>query len=212
VGSYFLLIIAAIMKYISILGESRSSSTGDHGMDDLLNLYRELGYTSVQSFLDGVNVLFEGDGSETEQEISVKISKAIEKKFGFKVPVIARTVKNIELSIKVNPFAKIYRTDTKSLHLTMLSEVPTEKVLTEIEKVSSPPDEFTIVEKDVFLHCFGKYEDSKLNTHFFEDKLGVLGATRKWQIVTKLVDTAKRLEKEAAAELANNTPSTDDQD
>jgi hypothetical protein len=37
-----------------------------------------------------------------------------------------------------------------------------------------------------------------------------LGATRKWQIVTKLVDTAKRLEKEAAAELANNTPSNDD--
>ena len=191
-------------------------------MDDLLNLYRELGYTNVQNFLDGVNVLFEGDGSETEQEISTKITDSIEKKFGFRVPVIARTVKNVELSIKANPFAKIYRTDTKSLHLTMLSEVPSDKKLEEMEKVSSPPDEFTIVEKDVFLHCFGKYEDSKLNTHFFEDKLDVMAATRKWQIVTKLVDTAKRVEKEAAAaaELASNVepdivdddPDEDDED
>jgi len=110
------------------------------------------------------------------------------------------------LSIKANPFAKIYRTDTKSLHLTMLLEAPDEDSLERMAKVSSPPDEFTIVDNDVFLHCFGKYEDSKLNTHYFEDELGIMGATRKWQIVTKLVDTAKRVEKEAlaAAELAKN--------
>ena len=51
-------------------------------------------------------------------------------------------------------------------------------------------DQFTIIGHTVYLHCLS-YGKTKLNNHFFENKLKVIATTRNFRTVNKLYALAK---------------------
>ena len=62
------------------------------------------------------------------------------------------------------------------------------KNVTKTESYNYAPDQFVILDKDVFLFCEGKYHKSKLTNNFFEKKLNVAATTRNWKTVLKLLE------------------------
>lgn len=58
-------------------------------MAELKRTLEETGLKSVRTYIQSGNVLFDSDGEETE--LLEKMEQAIEKRFGFSVPVVLRT-------------------------------------------------------------------------------------------------------------------------
>lgn len=177
-------------KYISILRGINVGGKRKILMADLKALYEQLGFTNITTYIQSGNVLFDVATKENSKQIGIKISKAIFDKYGFEVPVIIRTIDEIEKAIKNNPFLKNQAVDTANLHLTFLEDIPDISHHQKIIEIEFPADKFQIIGKDVFIACAGKYSDSKLTNAFFESKLKVAATTRNWQTVNKLMELA----------------------
>lgn len=158
-------------------------------MADLKSLLEALGYTEVSTYIQSGNVFFKA--SETaHQKLENAIEKAIKDQYGFDVPVIVRTAKELECAVESNPFYH-EETDVNKLHLTFLKAQPEIENKKLTESYSYEPDQFEIIGNDVFIYCENKYHQSKLTNNFFEKKLKVGATTRNWKTVLKLIERSK---------------------
>lgn len=175
-------------KYISIL---RGINVGGHRkilMADLRELYQSLGFENIITYIQSGNVIFETNKKNHNKTFTKKIKEAIFEKYGFDVPVIIRSAEEIKNILETNPFAKKEGVDIKNLLLTFLEEIPDDDDLEKIKTFDFSPDEFQIIENNVFLFIEGSYHKSKLTNNFFEKKLKVSATTRNWKTVNKLLE------------------------
>lgn len=174
----------AILRGINVGGKRKIL------MADLKRLFEDLGFTDIETYIQSGNVIFKTEKESSTIEIANTIEKDISDKYGFSVPVIVRTYKELEESVQKNPFYK-NDIDINHLHLTFLSEEPTKVNREQAEKYNYEPDKFEIKDKDVFVYCEGKYHQSKLTNNFFESKLKGSATTRNWKTVLKLNELSK---------------------
>ncbi len=173
-------------RYVSILRGINVGGKSKILMADLRRLYKALGFFNAVTYIQSGNVIFNFQ-EENCQVLALKISNAIEKAYGFSVPVIVRTVEEIARIVSGNPFLEGTPTDIERLHLTFLQDIPTAENTIQIKQKNVSPDAFSIVGNDVFVYCSGKYSDSKLTNQFFESKLKTTATTRNWKTVVKLL-------------------------
>jgi len=174
------------MKYISILRGINVSGQKKIKMADLKELYLKLGFSSVITYIQSGNVIFES--AESDQcSLSKSIELAIEKQYGFDVPVQIRDAEDLTEILDAIPFeeASVEENGSKIL-VTFLASVPSvEKVETLMGFVNSP-EKLLIKGCEVYLFCPNGYGKSKLTTTFVEKKLGISATTRNWKSVKKL--------------------------
>lgn len=178
--------------YISILRGINVSGQKKILMADLRALYEKLGFKEVKSYIQSGNVIFKSQKELEEIETSKKIEEAIEKKYDFHVPVIIRSLSDMEKIIASNPFLPVESIDSKKLHVTFLGENPAEEKVTEIEQLDFVPDKFAIKDKEVYLHIPDSYGNTKLSNSFFEKKLKVTATTRNWTTINTLCEMASK--------------------
>ncbi len=123
--SYFI----TMQKYISILRGINVAGQRKILMKDLKELYQNLGFENVETYIQSGNVLFNTDLDRSE--ISDKIEKAIFNKYAFEVPVIIRTKEELHKIHTSNPFFTQFQTQEEkeklindNLYLTFLQEIP----------------------------------------------------------------------------------------
>lgn len=172
----------AILRGINVSGKNKIL------MSDLKLMLEGLRFKDVVTYIQSGNVAFKADQKLSNEFLASKIETAIAKQFGFNVPVIVRSKKEIENVIKVNPFLKNKKNAPEKLHVTFLSAAPFKTELESILKFDFAPDEFVILDKEVFLHIPESYGETKLSNKFFESKLKVTATTRNWNTVNKLVE------------------------
>ena len=176
-------------KYIAILRGINVGGRRKILMFDLKKLFMKLDFTNIQTYIQSGNVIFEADSKDDDTTLSNRIEQNISKTFGFEVPVIIRTSREIEQAISNNPFL-INKAEVEGLFLTFLKDVPSSEKLESIKNFDFSPDKFEIVGKDIFGYCAGKYHKTKLSNQFFESKLKVSATTRNWKTVNKLFELA----------------------
>jgi len=177
--------------YISIL---RGINLGGHNsiqMTSLKEIYEKLGFKKVVTYIQSGNVIFKASKNESDLTFAKKIEAAILKKYKFNVPIIIRSFPEMEKIISTNPLVNQKEINIERLHVTFLSENPKQENLTIVKGIDFPPDQFIIIEKEIYLHCPDGYGISKLSNNFFENKLKVIATTRNWRTVNKLADMAK---------------------
>ncbi|MBE7641085.1 DUF1697 domain-containing protein [Salegentibacter sp. BLCTC] len=157
-------------------------------MADLKLLCEKLGLENVKTYIQSGNLIFNSDKQGFELENALE--KGIAQEFGFDVPVIVRTEKELETSIYNNSFYD-KDVDISQLYLTFLKEKPAKQHIDKVSSLDHEPDKFKIKDKDVFILCEGKYHKSKLSNSFFEKQLRVGATTRNWKTVLKLLELAK---------------------
>lgn len=157
-------------------------------MADLKSICEKLGLKNVTTYIQSGNLIFSSD--KPNSELENYLEKAIVEKFGFDVPVIVRTEKELENSINNNPFLD-KNADINQLHLTFLKEKPCKENIEKTLTFNYEPDKFKIDDKDAFIFCAGKYHESKLTNNFFEKQLKVGATTRNWKTVMKLSELIK---------------------
>ena len=172
-------------KYIVLL---RGINVGGHKkvpMADLKKLLEKTGFHNVNTLLASGNVVFESD-EENNNKLLEKITSALEKKFGFSIPVVLRGFSDIEILIILDPFKSIKVTPKTRLYATFLSEKPKKKSLT---GYTSPDKSFKIIsaEKDtIFSVLDAAIAKTPEVMGVLEKEYGKNITTRNWNTVVKI--------------------------
>jgi uncharacterized protein (DUF1697 family) len=172
--------IISILRGINVGGKNKIP------MAELKTLYEKSGFKNVTTYIQSGNVVFWAEKKEVDSLVG-KISQMIFKKYGFNVPVIVRTVDEMQSVINKNPLLKNKGIDVEKLHVTFLSEIPAKENLEKIKAHEYKPDEYIIVDREVFIFCPNGYGNTKLSNTFFENKLKVTATTRNWRTVNELL-------------------------
>jgi len=173
-------------RFISLLRGINVSGQKSIKMDSLRALYQTLGFTNIKSYIQSGNLIFDAPHNDPPKIITA-IEKAIEREFGFSVPVQLRTPLDLTSIIDHNPFAEFTEeaNGTRVL-VTFLAESPAPDKVELLQEYVSQPEKLTVLDRHVYLHCPNGYGISKLSNTFLESKLAVPATTRNWKTILKL--------------------------
>ncbi len=175
------------MRYVSILRGINVGGKRKILMADLADLFRELGFSDIVTYIQSGNVIFTCEARDIPM-LETTISDAIRHKYGWVVPVMVRTTSQIQNCLNNNHFETTENMEDKHLYVTFLQRTPDTDLIASIHHEDFLPDRFQIVDNHVYGYCHGKYSESKLTNQFFEQKLKVAATTRNWITVKKLVE------------------------
>ena len=82
--------------------------------------------------------------------------------------------------------------DPALLHVMCLASRPGKDEIAALDPHRSPPDEFVVRERDIYLHLPNGVARSKLTNAYFDKALRTIGTARNWRTMTKLCDASER--------------------
>jgi uncharacterized protein (DUF1697 family) len=170
----------SLLRGINVSGQKRIQMTA------LKEIYEELNFSNIQTFIQSGNVVFQYIESDPH-DLALNISNKIQKQFGFFVPVIVLTAPELKDIIEKNPFVEDITKKKDHQCVTFLDSQPKEIDLDIINKVKQEGEEFVINGKAVYLYCPHGFARTKLTNVFFEKKLKVNATTRNWKTATELL-------------------------
>ncbi len=179
------------MKYISLLRGINVSGQKKIKMLDLREMYTDLGFESVASYIQTGNVVFESPKVTETKALEAIIKQGIKGKFDFDVSVMVRTREEWQNTINNNPLFDKEK-DIKHFCVTLLGEIPEQEYLDSIADFKHNNDQFTIIDRAIYLYCPDGYGRTKLTNNFFEKKLKVRATTRNWRTILKLREVASQ--------------------
>jgi uncharacterized protein (DUF1697 family) len=163
-------------------------------MTDLAALYNNLGFIQSETFIQSGNVIFSSDKIKPVSDISLAIETAIHNNFGYDVPVMIRTVPEMNRILSSNPFLNEPGFDPAKMAVMFLHDDITESQIQKVADVNYPPDKFKIIGNEIYTFCPNGFGKTKLYTNFFENKMKVTGTARNWKTINTLINlAAKRL-------------------
>lgn len=164
------------------------------GMKDLTSLFINLDFSDVSTYLQSGNVIFRTAPGTNTIGIEGMIENALEKVTGMKIPVIVKSVKQINEIFTENPFLADKSIEPDKLHVTILKSVPGREKQEIFIAGYYDRERFEIRGSEIFLYCPDGYGRARLNNNFIERKLGVVSTTRNWKTITSLNEIANSLE------------------
>ncbi len=172
----------ALLRGINLAGKNSLP------MKQLATLFTTAGCSDVSTYIQSGNVIFRAK-PPVAKEIANAIAAAILDRFELRVPVVTRTLDELEKAAKSNPFLRAGK-DPDSLHLMFLADPPTKTQIAALDPKRSPGDEFSVRGRDVYLFLPNGAGRSKLNNAYFDSKLATVSTGRNWRTVLKLIDLA----------------------
>jgi uncharacterized protein (DUF1697 family) len=155
-------------------------------MAELREMFAGLKFANVRTYIQSGNVIF--DSKETDEAaLAKKISKKILSQFGFEVPVVIRTEKELSDTLKKNPFIKEKNIQEERLYITFLENEAVKELADKLKLPEGSTDRFVISGREIYLYCPGGYGETKLSNNFFESKLKVKATTRNWRTSNELL-------------------------
>jgi len=176
-----------MQRQIALLRGINLGSRRRVAMGDLRELLTGLGYNDVRTLLRSGNVVLTSkqSGKALERELQRELSSS----FGFEIAVLVRTRAELADVIERNPLAAV-ATDPKRLQVTFLSDKPDAKRLGELAGLDVAPEQFVISGREIYAWHPDGLQRSRLATALSAGKLGVIGTSRNWSTITKLLALA----------------------
>ena len=178
-----------MQTYISLLRGINVSGQKLIRMTDLTDLYKSLNFSNITTYIQSGNVVFQTDKKVNTTKLAKIIEDKITQQYDFKVPVIVRTLEELEKTISLNPFKN---EAIEHLYITFLSKAPNSIHIEKVQTLNFLPDKFKLIDKKIYLNV-SSYGKTKLTNQFFESKLMVTASTRNWKTLLKLVEIGKDL-------------------
>jgi uncharacterized protein (DUF1697 family) len=152
-------------------------------MKDLARIFADAGCSNVRTYIQSGNVIFEAPAKV--DKIGLAISEKIEKRFGYRVPLVLRTGEQLRKTIGGNPYLAT-ASDQKALHVYFLAHVPNAAAIASLDPKRSTPDAFQVIGHDIYLHMPNGMGRTKLTNAYFDSKLSTISTARNWATILKL--------------------------
>lgn len=172
-------IFISMLRGINVSGQKKII------MADLKQLFEDMGFNKVQTYIQSGNVIYLTQEKNTIL-VSQRIYEAIKLKYGFEVPVITLTNKELKDAALNNPYSATV--EIEKLAIAFLANVPGLDRTQAIDKEKYLPDTFFIEGRNLYLHIESGFGRTKLSNNFFESKLKVVATTRNMKTVNKLIE------------------------
>jgi uncharacterized protein (DUF1697 family) len=176
--------------YIAMLRGINVSGHKIIRMEHLRKSFEALGFRNVRTYVQSGNVIFEA-AKDFPIGMVEAIGERILSDFGFPVPVLLKTSKEMERIIRANPFMKKPGVDDSKLHITFLSDSAPRTAEKSLETLVTKPEQFHIKSQEIYLYCPNGYGRTRLSNSAIEKKLGVEATTRNWRSVNALLALAQ---------------------
>ncbi|HSX45979.1 MAG TPA: DUF1697 domain-containing protein [Candidatus Saccharimonadia bacterium] len=124
------------MVYVALLRGVNVGGNRKVEMAKLKQVFEELGFEKVKTFINSGNVIFVSD-SKDEGALTQKIEAAIEKGFGFSVDVLLRNIDEMAKLVKTIPDDWVTDNKVRCYVLFLWSEIDSEDIL---EKIPHKPE------------------------------------------------------------------------
>ena len=173
-------------SYVALLRGVNVGGRNQVKMTALRDLFVDLGHTDAATFIQSGNVVFKSPDRSTSGLASA-IEARIARDLGLAVRVLLRTKAELGKVIAGNPFPKA---DLTKVHVTFLAGKPEAALVRAVADHESPPDEFRVIGREVYVHCPAGYGKTKLNNAFWDRRLKTVSTARNWNSVTKLFELA----------------------
>jgi len=171
--------------YIALLRGINVSGHNMIKMDELKRVLAGLDFSGITTYIQSGNITFNTENAYPD-DLAGLIAGKILQRFGLTVPVMIRTLAEMEQISRNNPFSADPTRNPEKFHVTFLSAIPGVEREQKIHEFNFPPDEFVIHGKECYLYCPDGYGRTKLTPQFFESKLKVMTTTRNWKTIIHL--------------------------
>jgi uncharacterized protein (DUF1697 family) len=169
----------ALLRAVNVGGKNRLP------MAELRAALDAGGMGQVATVLQSGNVLLHS--TESEASVAARVAEIIERTFGLRVGVVARSSGDLVTIAARNPFlTNTDDLDPATLHVAFLADHPTKAAVATLDPERSPPDAFAIDGREVFIHYPNGSGRSRLTLSYIERALGVKGTARNWRTVERL--------------------------
>lgn len=175
-------------KYVALL---RGINVGGHNklkMAELRDALQPLGLQNIRTYIQSGNILFES--SESAELLQQQIQETIQTTFTITSTVIIRTAEEFRSIVNNCPFSEQDLADAsatatgESLHVALLSTVPTEENSAKLLQYVSEKERCMIKGRDVYLLFYDSIRNAKLSQQL--PKLEVPATARNWKTMMKL--------------------------
>jgi uncharacterized protein (DUF1697 family) len=161
-------------------------------MADLAELYRIIGLAKPETFIQSGNVVFEADRDTPADLMAVSIEKAISEKYGYDVPVMIRTSRELRDILAFNPYVSEENYDPLKMAVIFLRNSVNEEQVQKVAGLDYPPDKFFINGSEIYTFCPGGFGKTKIYTNFFERKMKVRGTARSLKTIQAVLELAEK--------------------
>ncbi len=171
----------ALLRGINVGGKNKLP------MKDLVGMFVEAGCRDVRTYIQSGNVVFSAD-PDAITPLSGIISGHIADRFGYRVPVIMRTITQLADVLHHNPFLEQGSAEDATLHVMFLADSPAPDRIEGLDPDRSPPDAFIVRGQEIYLRFPSGMATTKLSNAYFDTKLATISTARNWRTVNKLFE------------------------
>jgi len=168
----------------------RGINLGPHkriAMGELRDALGEAGYEEVQTYVQSGNIVLGTDAPPNNLE--GELERLIRDRWGFDVPVIVRTRRELAEVVKGNPLAKV-ATNPKRYQVTFLDRELEPRRVEELNALARESERLVVRGRELYAWHPEGVARSKLSAKLAGQGLGVKASARNWTTVETLLGMA----------------------
>lgn len=169
--------------YIALLRGINVSGQKKIPMAELRELLGNSGLENVQTYIQSGNVIFQSEKADIKA-LEGTIHEAIKSHFGFDVPILVVTPKELQQIFDDAPFPQ---NEKEKSYFMFLYEEPDKILVDQVRQLNYPNEVFKITDNCVYFYCSTGYGKAKCSNNFFERKLKVTATARNYKTMIKLI-------------------------
>jgi uncharacterized protein (DUF1697 family) len=158
-------------------------------MQHLARMFQDAGCSGVRTYIQSGNVIFKASQA-TCGKLSSLIANGIVDRFGYRTPVLLRSVEDLAETIRNNPFLQAGAPENW-LHVLFLESQPDPARVAALDPHRSPYDTYVVRDREIYLQCPNGVGNTKLTNAYFDSKLATVSTGRNWRTVLKLLELAQ---------------------
>lgn len=173
-----------VKTFLALLRGINVSGRNMIAMPELRSLCVELGWEGVQSYIQSGNLVFKAQSRPPS--LQTQLEQAIERRFGFKIPIIVRAAAVWPDYIRDNPFPDVSQTAPNHVMLALSKTPPKPDAAEKLQQRASSGERIIQVGDALWLHYAEGVAKSKLSPGLLDGLVGSPVTTRNWRTVLKL--------------------------
>jgi uncharacterized protein (DUF1697 family) len=156
-------------------------------MADLRALLTEAGHAEVATYLQSGNVVL--SSPQAPPALAPEVAALITQRFGFEVPVIARTATELGAVIDHDPIPGAAE-DPKRYQVTFLERAPSAPALKRLRGLAADSERIAAHGRELYTWHPDGIARSRLALGLTANELGISATSRNWRTVTALAEMA----------------------
>jgi uncharacterized protein (DUF1697 family) len=156
-------------------------------MADLRELLEEAGFENVETYVQSGNIAL--DSTAKPATLESRLAELIEERFGFEVPVVVRSGKQLVAIVEHDPFGGV-ADNPKRYQVSFLSKQLSAETVTQLQQLAHESERIAVHGREVYAWHPDGVARSKLWNALAGKGLGVTATARNWTTVCKLLEMA----------------------